>query len=121
MADLTIRARVITVALADGERLVGLAEGDEDEPYVLFAQPAGGGPVRLELNDPLFAAEDAVARAAAEPGGLTIEIAPAAAPALGYARRVAVRVAPGAEGWEAACAALAAMLGARWSGPTAPG
>lgn len=111
--DLSVRARHATVALAEGTRWVGFAEGDEDEPYALFAQGSKGGPVRFEVNDPLFSAENAVTRVTATPQGLTIAVDPARAPALGYARTVTVHLPEGAEGRDAALAALARMLGDR--------
>jgi hypothetical protein len=111
--DLTVRARLVSVAVADGTRFIGFAEGDADEPYALFAQGTRGGPVRFEVNDEVFGAEDAVARATLDAGALTVEIDPAAAPALGYASRVTIRLGAGVEGWPAALPALRRMLGAR--------
>ncbi len=111
--DLTILARLVTVAVAEGVRYIGFAEGGEDEPYALFAQATKGGPVRLEINDDLFTAEEAAARVTLDPTGLTVEIDPAAAPALGFARRVTIRLGGRVEGWPEALPALRRMLGAR--------
>ena len=111
--DLTIRARLVTVAVADGRRYIGFAEGDEDEPYALFAQGTKGGPVRFEVNDEVFGADNAAARVVLGAGGLTVEVDPAAAPALGYAARVSIRLGAGVEGWPEALPALKKMLGAR--------
>lgn len=113
MADLVVQARLVTVAVAEGIRYLGFAEGDEDEPYALFAQGSKGGPLRFEVNDPLFAAEEAVVRAVLEAGALTVEIAPGLAPAFGYAGRVVIRLGAATEGWPAALPALRKMLGAR--------
>lgn len=118
--DLTIRARLVTVAVAEGTRYIGFAEGDEGEPYAVFAQASGGGPVRFEVNDEVFGAEDAAARVTLEAAGLTVEIDPAAAPALGFVRRVSIRLGAGVEGWPAALPALRRMLGARLVEPPAP-
>ena len=113
MADLTVQARFVTVAVADGTRFIGFAEGDADEPYALFAQGTKGGPVRFEVNDEVFAAEDAAERVVLDAGGLTVDIAPDAAPAFGFARRVVIRLGAGVEGWPAALPALRKMLGGR--------
>ena len=110
MPDLTINATRASVDTEDGIRHVGFAEGDEDEPYVLFTQPTDGGPVRLELNDPLFAAEDAVAGLQHDDDSLTLDIAPARAPDLGFARRVLIRRVAAMSDWDAARAALARIL-----------
>lgn len=110
MPDLTIHATRASVDTEGGIRHIGFAEGGEDEPYALFTQPTGGGPVRLELNDPLFAAEDAVAGLQHDGDSLTLDIAPARAPELGFARRVLIRRATGMSDWDAARAALARIL-----------
>lgn len=107
--DLTIRARLVSVDVEDGQRHIGFAEGDEDEPYALVSQPLKGGPVRLELNDPLFAAEGAIAALTRDGDTLILDIAPARAADLGFARRVGIRRAVPSEDWEAALAALARM------------
>jgi hypothetical protein len=111
--DLSLTARLVTVAVAGGTRYIGFAEGDEDEPYALFAQSTRGGAITLEVNDPLFSAEDAVTRVTLAPMGLSIEVAPAAAPALGFARLVTIRLLPATEGWPEALPALRRMLGTR--------
>ena len=111
--DLSIRARLVSVDVEDGQRHIGFAEGDEDEPYALLSQPTRGGPVRLELNDPLFAAEGAVARLDTGPDELRIGIDPALSPELGFARCVAIRRGCDPAEWEAALAALARMLPGR--------
>jgi hypothetical protein len=111
--EVTVGARLVTVAVAEGIRYIGFAEGDEDDPYALFAQSTRGGPVRLEVNDPLFSAEDAARRVTLDATGLTVEVDPAAAAALGFARRVRIRLGPATEGWPAALPALRRMLGER--------
>jgi hypothetical protein len=111
--DLTVQARLVTVAVSEGMRYVGFAEGDEDEPYALFAQGTKGGPVRFEVNDELFGADDAAARVVLDAGGLVVEIDPAASASVGFARRVAIRLGPGTEGWPEALPALRKMLGAK--------
>jgi hypothetical protein len=112
-ADLVVRASLASVTVDDGLRLVGFAEGDEDEPYALFSQPTGGGPVRLEVNDEVFAAEDAVAGLTVAEGVLTLDIDPGQRAAFGFARSVAIRVGPQTEGLAPAIAALRRMLGPR--------
>lgn len=114
MPDLTIRASRVSVDTEDGLRHIGFAEGDEDEPYALFSQATGGGPVRLELNDPLFTAEDAIASLSRDGDALVLRILPAHAPDLGFAQTVLIRpaagpVAPDGADWETALAALARM------------
>ena len=111
--DLSISARLVTVALAEGTRWIGFAEGDEDEPYALFAQGSKGGPVRFEVNDELFAADDAAARVTLSPGALTVDLAPEVAETFGFASRVTIRLGPRTEGWPEALPALRRMLGAR--------
>lgn len=111
--DLTVHARFATVAVAEGTRWVGFAEGDEDEDYALFAQGTRGGPVRFEVNDPLFTAEDAVVSVTVGADALRVELNPAQAADFGFARVVVVRLAPGADGRDAALMALRKMLGAR--------
>jgi hypothetical protein len=112
-ADLIVRASLASVTVAGGERLIGFAEGDEDEPYALFTQATRGGPVRLEVNDALFAAEDAVRALVVGDGALNIEIDPPHRAAFGFARSVAILVGPRTEGLPAALVALRRMLGAR--------
>ena len=46
MADITIKAAYGSVVEDEGFLFVGFAEGEEEEEgYVLFRQPMGGGPV----------------------------------------------------------------------------
>ncbi len=122
-ADLVIRAARVSVDIADGRRHVGFAEGGEDEPYALFSQSQRGGAVRLELNDPIFVADGAVAGAEAADDALLIEIEPGLAADLGFAHRVLLRQAPAGPGhddWTAALAALQRMLGDRFVLSEAP-
>lgn len=99
----------------EGMLFIGFAEGEEeDEGYVLFRQPVEGGPVWFEVTDEAFGAEDAVAGVVAGPEGLDILIRPEKAAALGWASRVNVRIAAGADGRDEAFAALEAMLGPLW-------
>ena len=112
MADIVVKAAYGSVVEDEGMLFVGFAEGDgEDEPYVLFRQPLGGGPVWLEVNDEGFGAEDAVERVVAGPKGLEIGLKAGKAAAFGYAGSVAVWIGPGCEDAAEALAALRAMLG----------
>ena len=53
MADITIRALYGSVVEDDGHLFVGFAEGeDEDEGYILFRQPLGGGLLEQQPRDP---------------------------------------------------------------------
>lgn len=117
MADIVIKAAYGSVVEEDGTLFVGFAEGEEeDEPYVLFSQPLAGGPVRLEVNDEGFAAEDAVAAARLGPKGLDLTIAPGKERHFGWACSVGVRIGPGCEDAEAAIDALRGLIGARFQG-----
>lgn len=112
MADVTIRAAYASVVEDEGMLFIGFAEGeDEDEPYVLFRQPAGGGPVWMELSDESFGAEDAVERVVEGPKGLTLTVRPAKVAALGWAASVDIRIGPACEDAAEAIAALRGMLG----------
>lgn len=114
MTRLTVKAAHATVALAEGLRHIGFAEGDEDEPYALFTQPKTGGPVAFEVNDELFAAEDAVS-VRPDPRGLLVTIDPAHSAAFGFAAEVLIELGPRTEGAEPALKALRKMLGARFA------
>lgn len=116
MADITVKAAYGSVVEDEGELFVGFAEGeDEDEGYVLFRQPVGGGPVWFEASDETFGAEDAIEAVVAGPKGFEVTIRPDKRAAYGFAATVAVRVGPGCEDGAEAIAALKAMLGALWS------
>jgi hypothetical protein len=115
MADITIRALYGSVVEDEGLLFVGFAEGeDEDEGYVLFRQPVGGGPVWFEVNDEGFGAEDAVQAVTPGPKGIEITLKPALAASFGWAQSVAVRIAPDCEDAAPALEALRTMLGGVW-------
>jgi hypothetical protein len=115
MADITIKAAYGSVVEDEGLLFVGFAEGEEeDEGYVLFRQPVGGGPVWFEVNDEGFGAVEAVEKVVSGPKGLEIALNPVLAAKFGWATSVAVRIEPGTEDAGEALEALAAMLGARF-------
>jgi hypothetical protein len=115
MADITVKAAYGSVVEDEGQLFVGFAEGeDEDEGYVLFRQPIGGGPVWFEASDETFGAEDAIESVVAGPKGFEVTIRPEKRAAYGFAATVAVRVGPGCEDGPEALAALKAMIGALW-------
>ncbi len=115
MADIVIKAAYGSVVEDEGQIFVGFAEGEEeDEAYVLFRQPEGGGPVWFEVSDEAFGAEDALEAVVAGPGGLEITLKPERAAKFGWARSVSVEVGEACEGREEAYAALAEMLGTVW-------
>ena len=117
MADIVVKAAYGSAVEDDGLLFVGFAAGEEeDEPYVLFRQPVGGGPVWLEVNDETFGAEDAVERVIAGPKGLEIVVRPQKAAVFGFATSVAVRIGPDCEDAEPALEALRGMLGDRMTG-----
>lgn len=115
MADITVKAAYGSVVEDEGFLFVGFAEGeDEEEGYVLFRQPVGGGPVWFEANDETFGAEDAIDSVVVGPKGFEVTIRPARRAAFGFAATVAVRVGPGCEDGPEALVALKGMLGALW-------
>lgn len=96
----------------DGMLFIGFAEGEEeDEPYALFRQPIGGGPVWFEVSDESFGAEDAVQSVAITPDHLTITLRPAVAALFGWARSVTIHTGPECEDGAQAISALREMLG----------
>ena len=112
MADITVKAAYGSVVEDEGFLFIGFAEGEEeDEGYVLFRQPIGGGPVWFEVNDETFGAEDALEKVVLGPKGLEITLKPGLAATFGWAGSVAVRIGPGCEDAAPALEALAAMLG----------
>ena len=112
MADIVVKAAYGSVVEDEGLLFVGFAEGeDEEENYVLFRQPVGGGPVWFEVGDETFGAEDALQSVVLEPKGLEIVIAPGRRAEFGFAASVAVRIGPGCEDAEPALAALREILG----------
>lgn len=118
MADIVVKAAYGSVVedAEDGFLFVGFAEGEEeDEGYVLFRQPIGGGPVWFEVNDETFGADEAVQSVVRGPKGLEITLRPEKVAAFGWAGTVAVRIGPGCEDAEEALEALKAMLGDRMS------
>lgn len=115
MADITVKAAYGSVVEEDGFLFVGFAEEeDEDGAYVLFRQPADGGPVWLEVTDESFGAEDAVQSVTEGPKGFELTIRPGKVAAFGFASTIAVRIGPGCEDAEPALAALRGMLGGVW-------
>lgn len=115
MADITVKAAYGSVVEDEGQLFIGFAEGeDEDEGYVLFRQPIGGGPVWFEASDETFGAEDAIESAVAGPKGFEVTIREGKRAAFGFAATVAVRVGPGCEDGAEALDALRAMLGNLW-------
>ena len=115
MADITVTAAYGSVVEDDGNLFVGFAEGeDEDEGYVLFRQPVGGGPVWFEASDETFGAEDAIETVVAGPKGFEVTIRPEKRAAFGFAASVAVRVGTGCEDGPEALAALKGILGDLW-------
>jgi hypothetical protein len=115
MADITVKAAYGSVVEDEGFLFVGFAEGEEEEEgYVLFRQPLGGGPVWFEVNDETFGAEDAVAAVTVGPKGFEVTIRPELAATYGFASTVAVRIGPGCEDADPALAALREMLGGLW-------
>lgn len=118
MADIVVKAAYGSVVEDEDEGFlfVGFAEGeDEEEGYVLFRQPIGGGPVWFEVNDETFGAEEAVQSVVRGPKGLEITLRPETVAAFGWAGTVAVRIGPGCEDAEEALEALRGMLGDRMS------
>jgi hypothetical protein len=115
MADITIKAAYGSVVEDEGLLFVGFAEGEEeDEAYVLFRQPVGGGPVWFEASDETFGAEDAIESVIVGAKGFEVTISADRRAAFGFAGSVAVRVGPGCEDGPAALAALKGMLGPLW-------
>jgi hypothetical protein len=115
MADITLKATYGSVVEDEGTLFVGFAEGeDEDEGYVLFRQPVGGGPVWFEASDETFGAEDAIESVVAGPKGFEVTIRPDKRAAFGFAATVAVKVGAGCEDGVEAMSALKAMVGDLW-------
>ena len=116
MADITVKAAYGSVVEDEGELFIGFAQGEhEDEGYVLFRQPVGGGPIWFDASDEAFGAEDAVESVVAGPKGFEVTIRADKRGAYGFAATVAVRVGPGCEDGPEALAALKAMLGDLWT------
>jgi catechol 2,3-dioxygenase-like lactoylglutathione lyase family enzyme len=117
MSDIVVKAAYASVVEDDEEGMlfVGFAEGEaEDEAYVLFRQPLGGGPVWFEVTDDSFGAEGALQAVQAGPKGLEITLRPEFAQRFGWATSVSVRVPSSCEARDEAFAALATMLGPVW-------
>ena len=114
MADIVIRASYASVVEEEEEAalFIGFAEGeDDDEPFALFRQPLGGGPVWFAVNDADMGAEDALLSVTRTAKGLDIAIKPEFVPMLGFAKMVTIRIGPECEDADDALAALAEMLG----------
>jgi hypothetical protein len=117
MADITVKAAYGSVVEDEEEGFlyIGFAEGeDEDEAYVLFRQPIGGGPVWFEVGDENFGVEDAVQSVVQGPKGIEITLQPDKSAAFGFASTIAVRIGPDCEDAEPAVQALREMLGERF-------
>jgi hypothetical protein len=115
MADITVKAAYGSVVEDEGTLFVGFAAGeDEEEGYVLFRQPVGGGPIWFEASDETFGAEDAIDSVVSGPKGFEVTIRAGKRAAFGFAATVAVRVGPSCEDGVATLAALKGMLGALW-------
>lgn len=113
MADIEIKAAYGSVVEEDEEGMlfVAFAEGEDDDgAYVVFQQPLDGGPVRLEINDEAFAAEDALAQVTLVGDELLLTIHPQKTAKFGFAATVSVALA-GCEDREGTLAALREMLG----------
>ena len=114
MADIVVTAAYGSVVedADEGFLFIGFAEGeDEDEGYVLFRQPLGGGPVWFEVSDEAFGAEEALERVVLGPKGLEITLAADLVATFGYASTVAVLIGSDCEDADPALEALRAMLG----------
>ncbi|VDC25217.1 hypothetical protein [Pseudogemmobacter humi] len=117
MNDITVKALYASVVEDEGHIFIGFAEGEgEEDPYALFRQPLGGGPVWFEVSDESLGAEDAVESVTLSDKGLEIVIAAAKAAKVGWARSIAVRIGPQTESADEALAALREMLGDRFRG-----
>jgi len=114
MADLTIHAAYASVVEDEDEGLlfIGFAQGEEeDEPYALFRQPIGGGPVWFSVNDEDFGAEDAVLSITRDARGLTITLRPEHVASFGWAATIDIRIGPQTEDAAQAIAALHDVFG----------
>lgn len=112
--DITIHAAYASVVEddEDGMLFIGFAQGEEeDEPYALFRQPLGGGPVWFAVNDEDFGAEDAVQSITQDARGLTVTIHPDHIASFGWAASIAIRIGPQTEDAEQALEALRAIYG----------
>jgi hypothetical protein len=116
MADYEFKAAYASVVEdpEEGFLFIGFAQGEqEDESYVLFRQPLGGGPVWFELGDEAFGADDALLSAGPSAKGLEIALRPEMAAKFGFAASVRVGLGK-CEDKDDALAALAGMLGDLW-------
>lgn len=114
MADITIHAAYASVVEddEDGFLFIGFAQGeDDDEPYCLFRQAIGGGPVWFAVNDEDFGAEDAVASVEQTAKGLEVTLRPEVVALFGWATKVSIRIGPHTEDAAQAIAALHDVLG----------
>ncbi|WP_103332367.1 hypothetical protein [Pseudotabrizicola formosa] len=112
--DITIHAAYASVVEddEDGMLFIGFAQGEEeDEPYALFRQPLGGGPIWFAVNDEEFGAEDAVQSIVQDARGLTITIRPDHVASFGWAATIAIRIGPQTEDAQQALEALRDMYG----------
>ncbi len=115
MADIEIHAAYASVVEDDEDAMlfIGFAQGEEDdEPYALFRQPIGGGPVWFEVNDEDFGAEDAVQSVVIGADGVAITLRPGASALFGQASTVRIAMGPHTEDGAQALVALREMLGA---------
>ena len=113
MADIEINAAYGSVVEEDEDGLlfIAFAEGEDDDgAYVVFQQPLDGGPVRLEVNDENFAAEDALESVSLEGDNLLLTISPKKTAKFGFAGTVSVGLGRCEDRMETV-AALRQMLG----------
>lgn len=113
MADIQINAAYGSVVEEDEEGLlfIAFAEGEDDDgAYVVFQQPLDGGPVRLEVNDENFAAEDALESVTLDGDTLLLTILPKKTAKFGFAGTVSVGL-ERCEDRDGTLVALRAMLG----------
>ncbi len=116
MADISFKAAYASVVEdpEEGALFIGFAQGEEeDEAYVLFRQPLGGGAVWFELGDEAFGADAALRAVSLTAQGLLIEIDPAKSAKFGFATSALVGLGA-CEDKDEALAALREMLGALW-------
>jgi hypothetical protein len=113
MADIQIKAAYGSVVEEDEDALlfIAFAEGeDEDGSYVVLQQPLEGGPVRLEVNDENFAAEDALESVTLVGDDLLLTIRATKTSKFGFAGTILIGLA-GCEDRDDTLAALRGMLG----------
>jgi hypothetical protein len=112
MSTMTVRAAYASVIEDEEHLFIGFAEGeDADEPYVLFRQRIGGGPVWLEVSDETFGAEDATETVDIGVDGISIIVKPSKVASFGFLDRIDVQIGTDCDGADDALAALRLVLG----------